>query len=211
MSTDKGMKHRFALTTQKRAEIRHSFGKGRQGDHRGKSWFLYVFAASVFGVACGGDTTTAPVVVGEPQFAMGGGSPHFAGVKADLDDFGQLVISFKVVGARDEAGANVTAKAESTADYACFFPSISSGSSPNTETVGTAGFTETVSSIGFFGLDADGKIAGSLTLLPASHNIRCSEGSTVVITSVSFTNVQLTSPTVATKLVSGTFTRTWTY
>ena len=210
MSTDKGMKHRFALTTPQRAEIRHSFGNGRHGDHRRKSWFLYVFAASVFGLACGGDTTTAPVVVGEPQFAMGGGTPHFAGVKADLDDFGQLVISFKVVGARDEVGANVTAKAESTADYACFFPSVT-GSSLSTETVGTAGLTETVSSTGFFGRDADGRIAGSLTLLPASHIIRCPEGSTVVITSVSFTNVELTSSAVATKLVSGTFTRTWTY
>lgn len=112
---------------------------------------------------------------------------------------------------RDEVGADVTAKAESTAEFGCVLETASVGSFSNTGSVTATGVTETVSVSGFFAADVDGKIEGSLTLPTAAANVRCAAGMRLVVTAVTFRNVQLTSPTAGTKLVSGTFTRTWTY
>jgi hypothetical protein len=130
-------------------------------------------------------------------------NPHFlkasaAGPNAD----GTLTVSFKIAGLGDTVTTTVTASADATAVYACRNNGGNFPSDPKKQTV-----SGPVSASGEFTSGKNGQIVGSLTLSPPASTLDCPSGQREVLASVTYTNVQVSSPDAGTADIPGTFSR----
>lgn len=122
-------------------------------------------------------------------------NPHFitdsdslSTVSTDPDD---LVTSWKESGLGNDVLISYTASANATAGYACINGGGNHPSASNKETVNGP-----VSASGTFSSGKNGSISQSLTAEePSAGNFSCPGGQTLVLDSVSYTNVQLCDTT----------------
>jgi hypothetical protein len=116
-------------------------------------------------------------------------NPHFlrcgaSGVNSD----GTLDASFRIAGLGSNQSITVTASADATATYACL---NNGGQCPNAANKSTV--TGTVTAQGTFTSGKNGSIRGSLTVDPPPTTLSCPGGQRLVLVSVSYTNVSLSS------------------
>ena len=124
---------------------------------------------------------------------------HFQSAAGALSG-SSLVVSFREVGL-GEGDVTVTATADATADYACLNNGGEFPNDPRKQSV-----SGPVSATGVFPVAKNGHIEGSLTLSAPSSTLDCPGGQTVVMTSVSYSNVTVTDVTNETSIsISGTF------
>jgi len=119
------------------------------------------------------------------------------------DAAGNLVVSFKIAGLGDNQTITVTTSGNATAVYACQNNGGNFPSDPKKTTV-----SGPVSASGDFTSGKNGTVSNSLTLSPPTSTLTCPGGQHVVLVSVSYTNVQVSSPGVGTVSL-GTFSRTF--
>lgn len=116
-------------------------------------------------------------------------SPHFINASACVNSAGDLVASFKEAGLGDEV-VDIELSASATATYACIngggkHPKAANKETVSSEVSATAPFTP-----------HNGQITGTLTIAPPGPgSFSCPQGQTLVLASVSYTNVQLTDTT----------------
>jgi hypothetical protein len=131
-------------------------------------------------------------------------SPHFLSCSATgPNSVGDLLVRFKIAGLGDTVTTTVTATANATAEYACRNKGGNFPSDPKKQQV-----SGPVSKTGQFTSGKNGSITGSLTVSPPPSTLDCPGGQVAVVCSVSYTNVQVTSPDAGTCNVSGTFAST---
>lgn len=112
-------------------------------------------------------------------------SPHFVSASASITASGNLVVSFKEAGLGDNQLISYVASADATATYACINGGNKHPQASNKETV-----SGPVSASGTFNSGKNGSISASLTLLPPSAgSFSCPSGQTLVLASVSYTDV----------------------
>lgn len=115
---------------------------------------------------------------------------HFFSASGSVSNSGALVVSW------DEAGVgqnqvNYTLHADASATYACI---NGGGNHPKASNKATFAGPLTSPSIGF--LPQNGRVRGSISLGPLSAgSFSCPSGQTLVLASVSYTNIQLTDTT----------------
>jgi len=167
-----------------------------------KGMYLLPLAGLTLLAAC---TSDAPVPLapadGGLAFANSPPKPgaHFQRGSATLSG-ASLVVSFREVGL-GEGDVTVTATAEATADYACLNNGGQFPNDPRKQSV-----SGPVSATGVFPVARNGHIEGSLTVAPPASTLDCPNGQSVVMTSVSFTDISLTDVTNQTSIaVSGSF------
>ncbi len=128
-------------------------------------------------------------------------SPHWIRASASgPDQFGDLTVNFKLAGLGDNETVTITASANATAKYACQNNAGNFPSASNKRTV-----SGPVSDSGDFTSGQNGQITDSLTLNPPAPAPFCPPGQNEVLTSVTYTNVSVTTPEAGTKMISGTF------
>ena len=117
-------------------------------------------------------------------------SPHFLGCSASgVNSDGSLDVSFRIAGLGSNQSLTVTASADANATYGCL---NHGGSCPNANNkVSVSG---TVTAQGTFTSGKNGSIRGSLTVDPPSTTLTCPGGQTLVLVSVSYTNVSVSAP-----------------
>ena len=124
---------------------------------------------------------------------------HFQRGDAELSG-SSLVVSFREVGL-GEGDVTVVASADATAEYACLNNGGEFPNDPRKQSV-----SGPVSATGVFPVGKNGHIEGSLTIAAPASTLDCPNGQSVVMTSVSYTNVTLTDVTNQTSIsISGTF------
>lgn len=115
---------------------------------------------------------------------------HFFSTTGSVDSSGALVVSW------DEAGVgqqqvNYVLTADSTATYACI---NGGGNHPKAANKATLSGPLTSPSVGF--LPQNGRVRGSISVGPISAgSFSCPSGQTLVLASVSYTNILLTDTT----------------
>lgn len=115
---------------------------------------------------------------------------HFFATTGSVDSSGALVVSW------DEAGVgqqqvNYVLTADSTATYACI---NGGGNHPKAANKATVSGPLTSPSVGF--LPQNGRVRGSISVGPISAgSFSCPGGQTLVLASVSYTNILLTDTT----------------
>jgi hypothetical protein len=132
-------------------------------------------------------------------------SPHFLSASASgPDSDGNLIVSFKEAGLGNNALIAYAANADATATYACINGGGNHPKATNKETVNGP-----VTATGTFSSGKNGSISQSLTLEPPSPgSFSCPGGQTLVLASVSYTNVTITDTTNGvTEDIPGTFAR----
>jgi hypothetical protein len=132
-------------------------------------------------------------------------SPHFISASASgPDSDGNLIVSFKEAGLGNDALITYTANADATAVYACINGGGNHPKATNKETV-----SGPVTATGTFSSGKNGSISQSLTLEPPSPgSFSCPSGQTLVLASVSYTNVSITDTTnKISEDIPGTFAR----
>lgn len=137
--------------------------------------FLFAFAALVL-----------------PVVASAAGNAHFikSQTSASLDG-NNLVCSFKEAGLSAGSTETVTCTADASANYECINGGLKHPQAANKETVNA-----TVSGSGTFQVDQNGNIVGSVTATPPGPgDFSCPSGQTLVLASVSYSNVVLTDGT----------------
>jgi|SRR5947207_1749020 len=115
--------------------------------------------------------------------------PHFnscgaSGVNSD----GSLNASFKIAGLGDNVTVNVTASAHADATYGCRNRGEQCPNAANKVNV-----QSDVSASGAFQSGKNGSVSASLTVDPPSTTLTCPGGQRLVLVSVSYTNVRLSS------------------
>lgn len=132
-------------------------------------------------------------------------NPHFIRADAEGPDAdGDLLVSFKIAGLGDAVTTTVTASADATAVWACRNNGGNFPEDPKKQEV-----RGPVSSSGEFTSGKNGQITASLTLSPPPATIDCPPGQTLVLVSVTYENVQVSSPDAGTESIEGTFSRTF--
>lgn len=132
-------------------------------------------------------------------------NPHFIRASADGPDAdGDLHVSFKIAGLGDAVTTTVTASADATAVWACRNNGGNFPEDPKKQEV-----RGPVSASGEFTSGKNGQITGMLTLHPADATITCPPGQNLVLVSVTYENVQVSSPLAGTEEIAGTFSRTF--
>ena len=123
---------------------------------------------------------------------------------AGPDAAGNLVVSFKIAGLGDNQTITVTTSGNATAVYACQNNGGNFPSDPKKTAV-----SGPVSATGDFTSGKNGTVSNSLTLMPPPNTaLTCPGGQHVVLVSVSYSNVQVSSPGIGTVSL-GTFSRTF--
>jgi hypothetical protein len=117
-------------------------------------------------------------------------SPHFlrcgaSGVNPD----GSLNVSFTIAGLGSNQSINVTASAQADATYGCL---NRGGECPNA--ANKVHVQSDVSATGTFTSGKNGSIRASLTVDPPDTTLTCPGGQTLVLVSVSYTNVSVSAP-----------------
>jgi hypothetical protein len=124
--------------------------------------------------------------------ASAAGNAHFikSQTSASLDG-NNLVCSFKEAGLSAGSTETVTCSANASATYECINGGNKHPQAANKETVNA-----TVSGSGTFQVDQNGNIVGSVTATPPGPgDFSCPSGQTMVLSSVSYSNVTLTDST----------------
>ena len=117
-------------------------------------------------------------------------NPHFlkcgaSGVNSD----GTLNATFTLAGLGKNQSITVTASADATATYGCL---NNGGNCPNA--ANKVEVTGTVTAQGTFMSGKNGSVRGSLTVDPPPSSLTCPGNQTLVLVSVSYTNVSLSAP-----------------
>jgi hypothetical protein len=132
-------------------------------------------------------------------------NPHFIRATASgPDDFGNLVVNFKIAGLGDTVTTTVTVSGMASALYACQNGGGNFPSDPKKQEV-----SGPVSNSGEFTSGKNGQITDSLTLPPPASTLECPPGQTAVLASVSFWDVAVSEPHAGTESIPGTFSRTF--
>ena len=134
----------------------------------------------------------ALAVLAFPVAASAAGSAHFIKSQTSASLSGNnLVCSFKEAGLSAGSTETVTCTANATANFECINGGSKHPQAANKETVNA-----TVSGSGTFQVDQNGNIVGSVTATPPGPgDFSCPPGQTLVLTSVSYSNVVLTDST----------------
>jgi hypothetical protein len=117
-------------------------------------------------------------------------NPHFnkcgaSGVNSD----GTLNATFTLAGLGKNQTIDVTASADADATYGCL---NNGGSCPNA--ANKVEVTGTVTANGTFTSGKNGSIKGSLTVDPPATTLTCPGGQTLILVSVTYTNVSVSAP-----------------
>ena len=131
-------------------------------------------------------------------------SPHFIKASASIDNSGNLVCTFKEAGLGTTVSTEaVTCSADATAVYACINGGGNHPKASNKETV-----SGPVSGGGEFPV-RNGQTTGSITVAPPGPgDFSCPNGQTLVLASVSYTNITLEGAAGDTANVPGTLSKT---
>ena len=131
-------------------------------------------------------------------------SPHFIKASASIDNAGNLVCTFKEAGlGTTVATEHVTCSADASAEYACINGGNNHPKAANKETV-----SGPVSGGGDFPV-RNGSATGSITVAPPGPgDFSCPNGQTLVLASVSYTNIVLEGSGGETASVPGTISKT---
>ncbi len=118
-------------------------------------------------------------------------NPHFLSCGASgVNSDGTLNVSFRIAGLGSNQSLTVTASADATAIYGCQNNGQQCPNAANKVTV-----SGTVTANGTFGPSGkNGSISGGLTVNPPSTTLTCPGGQTLVLVSVSYTNVKVSAP-----------------
>lgn len=130
-------------------------------------------------------------------------SPHFISASASVDSTGTLVAAFKEAGlGTTTTTEQITLNATGSATYACINGGGNHPKAANKETV-----TAPVSSTGNFPV-RNGQTTGSISVgPPGPGDFDCPSGQSLVLASVSYTDVSLTGLQGDTAAIAGTFSR----
>ncbi len=133
-------------------------------------------------------------------------SPHFNSASASLDSSGNLVATFKESGLGNNVTVDITLSADGSAEYACINGGGKHPKATNKETVNGP-----VSASGAFSSGKNGTVNSSLTVAPPGPGaFSCPSGQSLVLASVSYTNVSLTDTTNnVSAAIPGTFSKTF--
>jgi hypothetical protein len=137
-------------------------------------------------------TTLATLALMIPAVASAQ-SPHFISASDALSttDPGDLLVSWKEAGLGNDAIIHYVASADSTATYACINGGGNHPQASNKETVNGP-----VTASGTFPSGKNGSIPGTLTVEePNAGSFSCPGGQSLVLASVSFTNVSICDTT----------------
>ena len=131
-------------------------------------------------------------------------SPHFIRASASIDNDGNLVCTFKEAGLGTTVSTEaVTCSADASAEYACINGGGNHPKAANKETV-----SGPVSGGGDFPV-RNGSTTGSITVAPPGPgDFSCPNGQTLVLASVSYTNITLEGAAGDTANVPGTLSKT---
>jgi len=117
-------------------------------------------------------------------------SPHFLRCPASgVNPDGTLDVSFTIAGLGDNQTLTVTASAHADAIYGCLNHGQQCPNAANKQEV-----QQDVSAVGSFTSGKNGSIRASLTVDPPPATLRCPGGQTLVLVSVSYTNVSVSAP-----------------
>jgi hypothetical protein len=131
-------------------------------------------------------------------------SPHFIKASASIDNDGSLVCTFKEAGLGTTVETeHVSCSADASAEYACINGGSNHPKASNKETVAGP-----VSGGGDFPV-RNGSATGSITVAPpGAGDFSCPNGQTLVLASVSYTNIVLEGSGGETASVPGTISKT---
>ena len=116
-------------------------------------------------------------------------NPHFLSCDVSgVNSNGTLSSDFRIAGLGSNVTITVTASADATATYACLNKGQSCPNAANKSTV-----TGTVTAQGTFTSGKNGSVRGSLTVNPPPSTLTCPGGQNMVLVSVDYTNVSLSS------------------
>jgi hypothetical protein len=180
---------------------RISHGRGNVEVFMKRVYLLPLFALAV--VACTADSRNPLEPIDGPGPLYDNVPPkpgaHFQSADAELSG-SSLTVTFREVGL-GEGNVTVQLTADATADYACINNGGEFPNDPRKQSV-----SGPVSATGTFPVAKNGHVEGSLTVTAPSSTLDCPSGQSVVITSVSYTNVSLTDITNQTSAaIPGTF------
>ena len=132
-------------------------------------------------------------------------SPHFIQASAGIDNAGNLTVSFKEVGLGNTVTTEaITANADATAVYACI-----NGGGKHPKATNKATVSGPVSGGGSFPV-RNGSTSGTLTVSPPGPgSFSCPSGQTMVLVSVSYTNVSVAGAAGDAADIAGTFSKTF--
>lgn len=132
-------------------------------------------------------------------------SPHFISASASIDSSGNLVCTFKKAGLGTTVSTEaVSCSADATAAYACINGGGNHPKATNKETV-----SGPVSGGGNFPV-RNGQTTGSISVAPPGPgSFSCPSGQTLVLASVSYTNIVLEGAAGDTADVPGTLSETF--
>jgi hypothetical protein len=132
-------------------------------------------------------------------------SPHFIKASASIDNDGNLVCTFKEAGLGSTTSTEaVTCSADATAVYACI-----NGGDKHPKAANKATVSGPVSGGGEFPV-RNGSTTGSITVAPPGPgDFSCPNGQTLVLASVSYTNITLAGAAGDTANVPGTLSKTF--
>ena len=118
-------------------------------------------------------------------------NPHFLSCDVSgVNSNGTLSSDFRIAGLGSNVLITVTVTADASAVYACLNHGQKCPSAANKSTV-----TGTVTAQGTFTSGKNGSVRGSLTVNPPPNTtLRCPGGQTLVLVSVSYTNVSVSAP-----------------
>jgi hypothetical protein len=115
---------------------------------------------------------------------------HFFSTSSSINDSGALVVSWDEAGV-GQATVNYVLSANGTATYACI-----NGGGNHPKATNKATVNGPVSASGTFSPTKNGRVTGSLSAGPPSAgSFSCPSGQTLVLASVSYTNIVLTDTT----------------
>lgn len=136
-----------------------------------------------------------------PVFAA---NPHFVRASASISSSGDLTVNFKEAGLGDTVTVTERASADASAEYGCINGGEKHPKAANKETVNSE-----VSASGPFTSGKNGSISGSLVLhAPSAGTFSCPPGQSLVLNSVTYTNVAITDVTNnVSQSIPGTFSR----
>jgi hypothetical protein len=131
-------------------------------------------------------------------------SPHFIKASASIDNDGSLVCTFKEAGLGTTVETeHVSCSADASAEYACINGGSNHPRASNKETVAGP-----VSGGGDFPV-RNGSATGSITVAPpGAGDFSCPNGQTLVLASVSYTNIVLEGSGGEAASVPGTISKT---
>lgn len=135
-------------------------------------------------------------------------SPHFVQESASgPDGSGDLTVNFKEAGLGANQNIDYTASATATATYVCQTTAKTCPQAAN-----KVDTSAPVSASGIFNSGKNGSVTGSLKLSPpeAGDSLKCGNGQTPTLASVTYTDVKITDTTYSiSESIPGTYTQNY--